>query len=304
MGEAIVRVRSVTKRWGSVTALSEVTLDIEPGVTGLLGANGAGKTTLLGLLLGFQPPDEGTIEVLGRDPVTAGPEVRAGVGYAPEHDPMPPDVRAQDLVRHIAELHGIPRDVSLTRASDTLHLLGLGEERMRQVGTLSTGQKQRVKMAQAIAHDPELVLLDEPTEGLDPLQRDEMLRTIRRIGRELGIHVVVSSHLLGEVERICDNVVVLDQGTLAGAGALSGFTGETRSYDVEVDGPAAELVAGLARSGLVVQATGPTRFRLDLADDAAVARLLDEIDASGLGLRRLQPLGRRLEDVFFSGAPS
>ncbi|HVM65381.1 MAG TPA: ABC transporter ATP-binding protein, partial [Acidimicrobiales bacterium] len=143
--------------------LNGATFQIGRGVTGLLGANGAGKTTLLGLLLGLHRPDAGRVRVLGGDPWTSGPEVRARIGYAPEYDALPPDVTAADVVRHIAELHGLPRREATGRASDTLWEVGLGEERFRLVGTMSTGQRQRVKLAQAIVHDPQLVLLDEPT---------------------------------------------------------------------------------------------------------------------------------------------
>ncbi|MCU1372143.1 MAG: putative transporter ATP-binding protein, partial [Ilumatobacteraceae bacterium] len=192
---AVVEVRGVVKRWGQTLALGGATCEVGPGVTGLLGANGAGKTSLLGLILGLDTPDEGDIRVFGIDPATAGPDVRALLGYSPEHHLLPPDVKAVDFVRHVAEVHGLPRREATNRASDVLWQVGLGEERGRPLGTMSTGQRQRVKLAQALAHDPHLVLLDEPTDGLDPMQRDAMLELIHRIGHEFGITVLLSSHL-------------------------------------------------------------------------------------------------------------
>ena len=219
--DTVVEGTGVTRRFGSVTALDGASFRIGPGITGLLGANGAGKTTLLGLLLGLHRPDEGRLRVLDLDPFTAGPEVRSRMGYSPEHHLLPPDTRAHDLVRHLAEIHGLPKRAATARASDALWQVGLGEERYRPIGTMSTGQRQRVKLAQAIAHDPALVLLDEPTDGLDPVQRDEMLSLIRRVGTEFGIHVVISSHLLDEVERTCDSAVILRSGTVVASGPLA-----------------------------------------------------------------------------------
>jgi ABC-2 type transport system ATP-binding protein len=207
----VIEITDVVKRWGATPVLSGATFTVGRGVTGLLGANGAGKTTLIGMILGLTRPDGGTIKVFGLDPTTAGPEVRARLGYSPEHHLLPPDVKAVDLVRHVAEIHGLPRQEATNRASDALWQVGLGEERGRPVGTMSTGQRQRIKLAQALAHDPHLVVLDEPTDGLDPVQRDSMLELIHRIGHEFGITVLLSSHLLEEVERICDAAVILER---------------------------------------------------------------------------------------------
>lgn len=298
--QPVVRVRNVTKRWGATLALDDVTVDVPAGVTGLLGANGAGKTTLLGLVLGFHAPESGSLEVLGGDPASVGPEVRARIGYAPEHDTLPPDVQAQDLVRHVCELHGIPRRPAMTRASDALHLVGLGEERFRPVGTMSTGQTQRVKIAQAIAHDPRLILLDEPTNGLDPLQRDDMLALVRRIGHELGIDVVVSSHLMDEVERVCDGVVVLDAGRLAASADVAGLRVGGTTLLVEVVGDADPLVRALAAAGLDAAVTGPGRLTVEARDPGALDRVRDAIDDAGVGLRRLQPRTSSLQELFFA----
>jgi ABC-2 type transport system ATP-binding protein len=289
----------VVKRWGATTALAGATLEIGRGVTGLLGANGAGKTTLLGLVLGLHPPDEGTIEVLGLDPATAGPRVRERIGYAPEHDALAPDVRAHDLVRHLAEVHGLPRREARARASDALWHVGLGEERHRPVGTMSTGQRQRVKLAAAVAHDPALLLLDEPTNGLDPMQREEMLALIRRIGTEFGVDVVVSSHLLEEIERTCDATVILAEGKVVASGSLEGLRAGEPGLVVDVDGQAEVLASALRSRGLEVSVdrlrltvAGPVELGADAVRDAAASH--------HVGLRRLQARTATLEDVFLA----
>jgi ABC-2 type transport system ATP-binding protein len=301
---AVIGAQAVTRRFGAVTALDQATFTIGPGITGLLGANGAGKTTLLGLVLGLHRPDGGRLRVLGLDPATAGPQVRARIGYAPEHHLLPPDTRAHDLVRHLAEVHGLPHREATSRASDALWQVGLGEERFRPVGTMSTGQRQRVKLAQAIAHDPALVLLDEPTDGLDPVQRDDMLALIRRVGTEFGIHVVISSHLLEEVERICDSAVILRAGQVVASGSLDELTGQGRGLVLEVDDQPQTVATLLRRRGLDVDVDGLRLVvrRADDVDDGPdglvhdAAR--DAVAAAGVGIRRLSDRTVRLEDVF------
>ncbi len=286
------------KRWGSTPVLNGATFTVGRGVTGLLGANGAGKTTLLGLLLGLHRPDAGSVRVLGGDPWTNGPDVRARIGYAPEYDALPPDVSASDVVRHIAELHGLPRREATGRASDTLWEVGLGEERFRLVGTMSTGQRQRVKLAQAIVHDPQLVLLDEPTNGLDPAQREGMLELIRHVGDELGMDVVLSSHLLEEVERVSDAVIILDAGIVAVGGALEDLRGAGDELIVEVDGPIDALQALLPGA----QPIGPSRLLVPLHDDATYDTVRDAVADLGLGLRRLQLRTASLEEIYLEAA--
>jgi ABC-2 type transport system ATP-binding protein len=301
----IVVATEVVKRFGATTALGGASCEIGRGVTGLVGANGAGKTTLLGLLLGLSAPDEGRIEVLGLDPRRAGPEVRAMVGYSPEHRSLPPDVRAYDLVTHLAEVHGLPHRAAVSRASDALYQVGLGEERFRAVGTMSTGQTQRVKLAAALAHDPKLLLLDEPTDGLDPVQRDAMLALVRRIGTEFGIDVVLSSHLLDEVERICDDVVILGEGRVLAAGPLETLRAKVGGWIVEVDGDADGLAAALTALGATVTPEGRW-LRIEGVDDADVLR--DTVADLGVALVRLQRRRLSLEDVFLEsglyGAPA
>lgn len=297
--QTVIAASGVGKRWGSVRALRDVTVDVEEGITGLLGANGAGKTTLLGLVLGLYPPDAGSLRVLGADPATAGPRVRARLGYAPEHDALPGESRAQDLVRHVGELHGLPSRAAVARASETLDLVGLGEERLREVGTMSQGQRQRVKIAQAISHDPALVLLDEPTNGLDPLQRDRMLTTIRRIGHDLQIPVVVSSHLVHEVERVCDAVVVLDAGTVAATGGVAAAAGAGDRVLVEIDGPTGGLADALSAAGLQVAALGASRLAVTVDEESDLDAIRDAVADAGLGLHRLARPTPTLQERFF-----
>jgi len=296
-----VRADGVVKRWGTTLALAGVTLDIGPGITGLLGANGSGKTTLLGLLLGLHPPDAGRLEVLGLDPTRSGPRVRERVGYSPEHHSLPPDVKSVDFVRHIAELHGLPRREATGRASDVLWQVGLGEERVRPLGTMSTGQRQRVKLAQAIVHDPVLVLLDEPTEGLDPVQRDDMLRLIRRIGTDFGIHVVLSSHVLDEVERVADNAVIMHAGQVVAAGPLDTLRSGGGGMVVEVDGDIRPIGDALQARGATLHWDG-TRLYVTSQTGATTDQLADLVRdvlaELGTPVRRLEPRSLTLEEVY------
>jgi ABC-2 type transport system ATP-binding protein len=296
----VVSARGVVKRYDRTVALAGLDADVGPGITGLLGSNGAGKTTFLSLMLGLRGRDAGDLRVLGNDPATAGIRVRTRVGYAPEHHDLPAELTAADLVRHLAEMHLLPPRAAMQRANDALWLVGLGEERFRYVGSMSTGQRQRVKLAAAIAHDPELVLLDEPTDGLDPVQRTEMLDLIRRIGTEFGMHIVVSSHHLEEVERICDAVVIIEGGELVHAGRLSELRRGPEGLVVEVDERAEELASVLGERGYDVTIVDGKLF-LGPADDVHDA-VRDAVAALGVGLRRLGPRGRTLEDVYL-GVP-
>ena len=230
---ALLRARELTKTFGPVRALDAVSFEIDEGITGLLGSNGAGKSTTLRLFLGLLDPDGGTAEILGHDP-RASPEYRTRVGYAPEHDCLPRAVSAAEFLAYMAQISGLPPTPARLRASDVLRHVGLFEERYRSMGTYSTGMKQRVKLAQALVHDPVVAFLDEPTAGLDPLGRREMLDLIRRVGGEFGISIVISTHLMGDVERVCDSVVVLDAGRLLRTGPVSGFTEETETLEVEL----------------------------------------------------------------------
>ncbi|MEU4578225.1 ABC transporter ATP-binding protein [Nonomuraea sp. ATR24] len=293
----ILATEGLTKRFPTVTALDQLTVTVGTGVTGLVGANGAGKSTLIKILLGLLPASSGTARVLDLDVSTRGADIRRLVGYMPEHECLPPDVSATEFVVHMARMSGLPRTAARERAADVLRHVGLAEERYRPIGGYSTGMKQRVKLAQALVHDPKLIFLDEPTNGLDPRGRDEMLALIRRIGTEFGISVLVTSHLLGELERICDHVIVIDAGRLLRSSAITEFTQATRTVTVEVDEGTEPLAARLTELGqkvsphgrlLLVEVSGPGTY--DAIRDAAV-----DLD---LCLIRLEQGRHRIEDVF------
>lgn len=308
---SVIAASDVSMVFGTHRALDSLTLEVPPGVTGLVGANGAGKTTFMSIVLGLRNPTTGSVSVLGLDPLRQGAELRANVGYGPERNVFPDDMPASDFVKHLAEVRGMPRSEARSRASDALWLVGLGEERFRALGTMSTGQRQRVKLAQAIAADPSLVLLDEPTDGLDPVQRDEMLALIRQISAEFQIDVMLSSHLLEEVERICDNVVALDAGRLVAQGPLRELVGDVEGVTVElaeiddVPDAVASVAARLTAAGLQVS-HDPLSTRMDVlgasADDIADA-VRDAIADSSARVRRIEQRRRRLEDLFEAVAP-
>jgi ABC-2 type transport system ATP-binding protein len=298
---ALVTTQALSFRYpgagGGVLALDDLTLAIESGIVGLVGANGAGKSTFLRILLGLLAPTSGSAAVLGLDVRHEGSRIREQVGYMPEHDVLPPDISATDLVTHLAEMSGLPRSASRERTAEVLRHVGLFEERYRPIGGYSTGMKQRVKLAQALVHDPRLLLLDEPTNGMDPAGRDEMLDLVRRTGTEFGMAVIVCSHLLGEIERVCDHVVAIDAGRLLRDAPLASFTRRTGTLLVELDEGAAEVAADLLASGARATVDGPRRVLVE-AHDQVFDVLRDSIAARGLALTRLEPTRHRVEDLF------
>ncbi|MEX0800854.1 MAG: ABC transporter ATP-binding protein [Dehalococcoidia bacterium] len=296
---SLIRTVGLTKRYVKVTALDSLDLELEPGIIGLVGANGAGKSTFIKLLLGLLAPTSGSGEVMGFDILRQGPELRQFVGYMPEHECLPTDISATEFVSHMAQISGLPRPAARERTAETLRHVGLFEERYREMRGYSAGMKQRVKLAQALVHDPRLVLLDEPTIGLDPEGRDEMLRLIRRIGAEFGIAVIVSSHLLSEIERICDHLVEIEDGRLVRSEPMAALTALTRILAIEVDGDNAPLAERLRRSGVTVNSSG--RLLLVRKDDDALLDLVrDSVVDLELGLVRLEQSRRRLEELFGS----
>jgi ABC-2 type transport system ATP-binding protein len=309
---ALIITHELTRRFGDVTALNGLTVSIEPGITGLVGSNGAGKSTLVRILLGLLEPSSGSATVLGHDVQRESGAIRSLVGYMPEHDCLPPEMTAAEFVSFMARCSGLPATAARERAAEVLRHVGLFEERYRPMRGYSTGMAQRVKLAQALVHDPRVLVLDEPTNGLDPAGRDEMLALIQRTGREFGISVLVSSHLLGELERVCDHVVLIDAGRLVRAERLGALTGETGTLLVEVDGDVEAYCAALVAHGLVVQ-RDRLRVLVELpsGDDAeSVARVFAAHDtvrdvavATGAGLLRIARRRGHLEDLF-AGATS
>ena len=295
---AIVETSALSKRYpGAVTALDQLTVRVGPGITGLVGANGAGKSTLIKILLGLLTPTSGRAAVLGLDCDRDGERIRARCGYMPEHDCLPPDVTATEFVTHLGRMSGLPPTAAKERAAESLRHVGLYEERYRQIGTYSTGMKQRVKLAQALVGDPQLLLLDEPTIGLDPAGRAAMLDLVTRIGAEFGISILVSSHLLGEIEQICDHLVVIDAGRLLRSDSMASFTQVSQVLLVEVDEGTALLETELADRGL-----RPVRderaLLVQIASDETYDRVRDAVADLGLPLNRLEQRRRRVEELF------
>jgi ABC-2 type transport system ATP-binding protein len=299
----LIEARALTKRFGTVTALDGLTLDVEPGIIGLVGANGAGKSTFLKVLLGLLPPTSGTAQVMGMDVATRGPQIRQFVGYLPEHDCLPPDLSATEFVSHMGRMAGLPAGASRERTAEVLRHVGLYEERYRPMGGYSTGMKQRVKLAQALVHDPSLLLLDEPTNGLDPAGRDEMLALVKRTGTEFGIATVVASHLLGEIERVCTFLLAIDAGRLLRAAPIASFTERTGTLGVEVEDGADTLAARLAAEHLTARVEGHTVL-VDCPDARPFDIVRDAIDDLGLALTRLEHRRHRLEDLFRAEEPA
>jgi ABC-2 type transport system ATP-binding protein len=295
---SIIATEALTKTYGErVTALAGLTLSVDPGVIGLVGANGAGKSTLIKILLGLLTPTSGQVRVFGLDPSADAAGVRARVGYMPENDCLPPDLTASEFVTHLGRISGLPRDAARERASEALRHVGLYEERYRQIGGYSTGMKQRVKLAQALVHDPDLLLLDEPTNGLDPAGRDAMLGLIHRIGTEFGISVVVCSHLLGEVERICDSLVAIEGGRLLRADRISAMTEASEVLAVEVSEGTDALAAALAALGLPVAQEGRLLL-VPLEDEQTYDRILAAVAELDLPLHRLDQRRHRVAELF------
>ena len=297
----MISTAALTRRYGTVTAVSELTVDIPAGITGLIGANGAGKSTLIKMLLGLLPPSAGRAEVLGHDIRTDGVAIRERVGYMPEHDCLPPDMSATELVVHMARMSGLPRAAARERTADTLRHVGLYEERYRPIGGYSTGMKQRVKLAQALVHDPQLVFLDEPTNGLDPTGRDEMLAPIRRVGTEFGISVLVSSHLLGELERTCDHVVVIDGGQLLRSSSTAEITAKGAVLVVEVTERGEDFAAELRAQGLEAAADGDV-VQIGLVDEATYDAVIAAVNRLDVGLVRLERPRHRMAELFATPA--
>ena len=300
---SVIRTDELAKRYPGVSALDQLSLEIEPGIIGLVGANGAGKSTLIKILLGLLDATSGSASVLGLDTAREGLAIRERVGYLPEHDCLPPDISATNFVIHMARMSGIPPSYARERTAEIMRHVGLYEERYRHIKGYSTGMKQRVKLAQALVHDPQLLFLDEPTNGLDPQGRDEMLDLVERTGHSFGISIMMSSHLLGEIERVCDALVVIDDGRLVKAGRIADFTDVTSVLAVEVEHDADRLAGLLVERGLDAAADGRIVEVAFSGDDASEQQLaiVDAVATLELPLIRLEQRRRSLEELFQPG---
>ncbi len=294
----IITTSGLNFSYGSIVALTGVDLEIPAGRIGLVGANGVGKTTLIKLLLGILSPAAGRINVLGYPVPNGMLDVRSRVGYMPEGPCLPPDQTAADFLIYAAELGGLPLRAARQRASDVLTIVGLHEERFRYLGEFSTGMQQRAKLAQAIVHDPELVLLDEPTAGLDPEGREEMLDLITRLD-EFGINAIVSSHVLPDIERTCSWVVMLDGGKVLRSGPLTDLS-VSDDVELEVIGDPVPVAAALTAAGAGVTAEG-TALLISLPEGDPFTVVRDVLAETGTGIRRLGPRRTTLEDIYMAG---
>jgi ABC-2 type transport system ATP-binding protein len=298
----IVTLEGVTVTYGKSAALREVTASFASGAVGLLGPNGAGKSTMLKALLGFLVPERGRLRVLGLDVADAPLEIRARVGYMPESDSHIPGMNAVSFVGYCGELAGLPRADAMQRAHEVLFYVGLGEARYRNVETYSTGMKQRIKLAQALVHDPDLLFLDEPTNGMDPKGRDEMLELVRDLAHNKGVNLILSSHLLPDVEYTCDHVVVMDKGAVATAGPIAALKQPRgRVYELRVktpDGEIAPFVRHLQAAGLECHATDEDVMRVFVPGEGGARELFAMAAAAKVQVRHLRPSVPTLEDVF------
>ena len=300
--KSVVQLDRVTVRYGRQQALRDVSATFPPGAVGLLGPNGAGKSTMLRALLGFVVPDQGLMRVLDLDVKHAALQIRSRIGYMPESDAHIPGMNAVSFVAYCGALSGLPHSDAMQRAHEVLYYVGLGEARYRNVETYSTGMKQRIKLAQALVHDPDLLFLDEPTNGMDPKGREEMLELIRDIAHNKGLSLILSSHLLPDVEYTCDYVVVMDKGTVATEGPIASLKEHSgRVFELRVKGEA--FVEVLHAAGLECHETEEDIMRVFVPGagepDGQDARRLFQLAAThGLQVRHLRASVPTLEDVF------
>ncbi|MCC7416871.1 MAG: ABC transporter ATP-binding protein [Acidobacteria bacterium] len=304
MAEAapVVSLDRVTVAYGAQTALRDVSVTFAAGAVGLLGPNGAGKSTMLKALLGFIVPASGRMQVLGRDVAVSPLDIRARVGYMPESDAHIPGMNAVSCVAYCGALAGLPRADAMQRAHEVLFYVGLGEARYRHVETFSTGMKQRVKLAQALVHDPDLLFLDEPTNGMDPKGRDEMLELVRDLAHDKGVSLILSSHLLPDVEHTCDRVVVMDKGRVAAQGGVEALKQpHGQLYELRVKTPSgatAFFVDRLRGAGIECHEADQDVMRVFVPGDGGARQLFALAAAAGVQVRHLRPSVPTLEDVF------
>jgi ABC-2 type transport system ATP-binding protein len=302
--EPAVQLDGVTVIYGKNQALKDVSARFARGAVGLLGPNGAGKSTMLKALLGFVRPDQGRMSVLGMDVAERPLDIRARIGYMPESDAHIPGMNAVSFVAYCGQLAGLPAVDSMQRAHEVLYYVGLGEARYRKLETYSTGMKQRIKLAQALVHDPDLLFLDEPTNGMDPKGRDEMLELVRDLGHNKNVSLILSSHLLPDVEYTCDHVVVMDKGQVAAQGPIEELKGPAgRVFELRIKGNLPAFIEALRGAGMECHATDEDVMRVFVPSDPNRAerdqRAIFALAAQhGAQVRHLRPSVPTLEDVF------
>jgi ABC-2 type transport system ATP-binding protein len=296
---AVVELQNVSVSYGHNRALGGVSVAFPPGAVGLLGPNGAGKSTLLKSLLGFLTPTAGRMSVLGLDVAHNQLAIRARIGYMPESDGHIPGMNAVTFVGYCAQLAGLPAVDAMQRAHEVLYYVGLGEARYRNVETYSTGMKQRIKLAQALVHDPDLLFLDEPTNGMDPKGREEMLELVRDLALQKRINLILSSHLLPDVEYTCDRVVVLDKGAVVAQGPIEDLKGPRgQVFELRVKGDRHAFAAVLHAAGFECHETDEDVMRVFVANGDGTRALFAVAAREGLQVRHLRPSLPTLEDVF------
>ncbi|MCE2412830.1 ABC transporter ATP-binding protein [Candidatus Poribacteria bacterium] len=297
----LIEVKNVSLSFGTTTALDNLSLQVQGGAVGLLGPNGAGKSTLIKTLLGFVKPNEGTATVFGLD-VQANPfEIRKQIGYMPEDECLIPGMNAVQLVSYAGELCGMPRRDALQRAHEVLYYVGLDEERYRTVDGYSTGMKQRVKLAQALVHDPTLLLLDEPTNGMDTSSREEMLELVKDIATDKNINVILSSHLLPDVEFACQEIIALSHGSVAIQGQIEELKeNKGHSFDLKIVGDSKAYITTLERHNFQVELHPDKRLRVTSArqDQTETTFFFKLAYDTGVQLRQLRGVKHTLEDIF------
>jgi len=300
LSSPVIQLTELVKSFGSTRALAGLTLAVPPGAVGLLGPNGAGKTTLIKLLLGLLQPNQGTARVAGFDPRSPRERMalRRVVGYMPEGDCLLPRMSAVDLVSTLARITGLSWEDAMTRAHETLDYVGLEEARYRELTEYSTGMKQRLKLAQALAHDPPILLLDEPTNGLDPKGRRHMLELIHDLGHVLGKNVLLCSHLLPDVEKTCEHVIVIDRGRVVENDSIAALTGrDGHGLRVNVSSPADAFASALTDSGRAFERDADGRFLIEGAG-ADADDLFAVAAAAGTSIESVEPVRSSLDEVF------
>jgi len=295
----VVSLRSVSVAYGRNFALRDVTASFGAGAVGLLGPNGAGKSTMIKALLGFIAPTSGSMRVMGLDVAESPLEIRARIGYMPENDAHTPGMSAVAFVGYCGELAGLKPVDAMQRAHEVLYYVGLGEARYRNVETYSTGMKQRIKLAQALVHDPDLLFLDEPTNGMDPKGRDEMLELIRDLGHNKGVNLILCSHLLPDVEYCCERVVVMDKARIVAAGPIAELKGPRgRVFEVRAKWGHDQLVTAYRAAGYDCHETDEDVMRVFVPEGQGPRDLFALAAREGLQLRHLRPSVPTLEDAF------